>query len=348
MKKIKYMLYALFLCFLSLNVVNAAVCTEEITRVCTYDKYVISVSKDGTITGTVTGRASSVYSYASIPNTFTSSCPDSIYVFDNNNAGFYTIQVSESKILSTSKPINLEEDNSCEYNPNNSNPGTENGTTVTKVCNYIDYKITIFSDNSATGAYTGSGTYNYNVIVSGGSNYGTNCADTIYVVDNQTATTHNVTISKTNMRNASVYKLNTGKSGYTNLSGNETSDPDSDSSLKSEIGNAKLDTDIDFNTNNGCTSYLGPVEKGYPAYYLQFVFNLIKYAAIILLFILTIIDFAKATASKDNDAIKKAIITAIKRLIIAIVIFILPILIEFLFKLLGIYDSSECLELISK
>lgn len=104
-------------------------------------------------------------------------------------------------------------------------------------------------------------------------------------------------------------------------------------------GNNKLD----FDTSNGCESYLGnPKTKGEPAYYLQFVFNLIKYAAILLLFALTVMEFSKATVSSNQDAMKKALQNTIKRLIIAVVIFFLPILIKFVFELLGIYSAGTC------
>lgn len=104
---------------------------------------------------------------------------------------------------------------------------------------------------------------------------------------------------------------------------------------------------IDFDTSKGCESYLGnphpkPGEPKAPAYYLQFTFNLMKYAAIIILLVLTIIEYAKAVASSNQDAIKKATINTVKRLIIAVIIFVLPMLIEFLLKLLGIYSSSTC------
>ena len=91
-----------------------------------------------------------------------------------------------------------------------------------------------------------------------------------------------------------------------------------------------------------CESYLGPVKPGYPAYYLQFVFNLMKYIAIILLFVLTIIEFGKATVSSNQDAMKKAIQNTVKRFIIAVIIFFLPMLIEFLLQLLGVYSASTC------
>ena len=113
----------------------------------------------------------------------------------------------------------------------------------------------------------------------------------------------------------------------------------------SVIPKIDADIDLDFDTTKGCESYLGNPKDNVnkpPAYYLQFAFNLIKYAAIIMLIVLTVIDYAKAVASSNQDAIKKATMNTVKRLIIAAIIFLLPMLIEFLFKILGIYSSTTC------
>ena len=113
-------------------------------------------------------------------------------------------------------------------------------------------------------------------------------------------------------------------------------------SLEEGLGGAGLADDAipDFNTGN-CDSYLGAVKtKGTPAYYLDFAFDIIKYAAIAILFALTIMDFAKAITSSKQDALQKAIQTAIKRLIITIIIFFLPILIEFILDLLGVITTD--------
>lgn len=126
-----------------------------------------------------------------------------------------------------------------------------------------------------------------------------------------------------------------------NSNNNDSSNTNNDTNLSDWTlnGNNKLD----FNTSNGCESYLGnPKTKGDPAYYLQFVFNLIKYAAILLLFALTVMEFSKAVVSSNQDAMKKALQNTIKRLIIAVVIFFLPILIKFVFELLGIYSAGTC------
>lgn len=93
--------------------------------------------------------------------------------------------------------------------------------------------------------------------------------------------------------------------------------------------------------DGSCKSLLGDINsKQAPAYYLNFAFNLVKYIAIILLLALTIVDFAKATASSKEEAIKKAAQATIKRFIIAVIIFFLPDLINFILKLLGIVTTD--------
>ena len=94
---------------------------------------------------------------------------------------------------------------------------------------------------------------------------------------------------------------------------------------------------------NSCDSILGNVnDKNDPAYYLDFAFKILKYAAIIVLFVLTVLDFAKSMVSNDNDALKKSLKKAVKRIIICVIIFFLPILINFILNLLGVVDDPTC------
>ena len=78
--------------------------------------------------------------------------------------------------------------------------------------------------------------------------------------------------------------------------------------LEKEYQNYKLNLpidDIDFDVSNECDSYLGnPEVSGTPAYYLQFIFNIMKYAGILLLFALTVVDVVKAIASSNQDALQ--------------------------------------------
>lgn len=127
---------------------------------------------------------------------------------------------------------------------------------------------------------------------------------------------------------------------------NYSADPDE---VKEQVGiaisnlNMKVDWNADFDVDSNCDSYLGnPLTPGKPAYYMQFIFNLMKYIAIILLFVLSIVDFAKAITAGKDDALKKASITAVKRLIIVVIIFFLPNLMKFLLTLLGAYSADTC------
>ena len=69
--------------------------------------------------------------------------------------------------------------------------------------------------------------------------------------------------------------------------------------------------------------------------FLQQVFNVIKYAGPLLCLVMSIVDFVKAAASQDKDALVKAGKTTGKRVVYALILFFIPTLINFLFPLLG-------------
>lgn len=91
-----------------------------------------------------------------------------------------------------------------------------------------------------------------------------------------------------------------------------------------------------------CTSLLGnPETEGTPAFYLVKAFEVVKYVAIILLIVLTIIDFVGAVASQDNDVIMKTAKKAGIRAMLCVIIFLLPMLIQFVLK----YVSDRAIDL---
>ena len=65
-------------------------------------------------------------------------------------------------------------------------------------------------------------------------------------------------------------------------------------------------------------------------------YNVLKFAVPIILLAMSIKDFGTAIISQDNDAIKKSTNTFMKRLIIAVVILVLPTILNFLLELVGI------------
>lgn len=76
-----------------------------------------------------------------------------------------------------------------------------------------------------------------------------------------------------------------------------------------------------------------------PAYWMQWILNLMKYIAIIALLVLVVVDFLKAMVQNDKDAIKKAGMNAAKRFIFCVLIFFLPIIVEFIMSLFGAYGT---------
>lgn len=78
--------------------------------------------------------------------------------------------------------------------------------------------------------------------------------------------------------------------------------------------------------NEGCAVLTEPVKEK-----INWVLDFIKYGGAILAILLGALDFLKATLSDEDNASKKAFEKFIKRLIAAILIFLLPLLIEFLF-----------------
>lgn len=75
------------------------------------------------------------------------------------------------------------------------------------------------------------------------------------------------------------------------------------------------------------------------AYFLQQALTIMQYAGPILCLVLSISDFVKAAASQDKDALTKATKTTGKRIIFAMILFFIPVLVNFLFPLLGWYGT---------
>lgn len=90
-----------------------------------------------------------------------------------------------------------------------------------------------------------------------------------------------------------------------------------------------------------CDSILGRIDsKDAPAYYLDLLFTAIKYAAIIILVVFSMLDYVKAVVGKDDDAMSKANSKFLKRLVTCIIIFLAPILINEILSWANIVDTA--------
>ena len=71
--------------------------------------------------------------------------------------------------------------------------------------------------------------------------------------------------------------------------------------------------------------------------FLKDAFGLMKIAGPILVIIMTTIDLIKAVASGGKDDLPKLGAKTVKRLIYAVLLFVIPSLLDWVFKLFGIY-----------
>ncbi len=74
---------------------------------------------------------------------------------------------------------------------------------------------------------------------------------------------------------------------------------------------------------------------------LQEVFTIIRIAVPVLVVVLVSVDMLSAVTSGDEKSVKEAQSRAIKRIIIGVVIFFIPTLVNFILKMAG-YVSGTC------
>ena len=106
-------------------------------------------------------------------------------------------------------------------------------------------------------------------------------------------------------------------------------------------GSYKNNGDATNNTASGDCGVLGdPNNEDTIAYYLQQVFNIIRFAGPILVVLLTVYDLIKVVSeSKQDEQLKKVGIKTLKRVIYAVLLFVLPTLITIVFNLVGLYGT---------
>ncbi len=89
-----------------------------------------------------------------------------------------------------------------------------------------------------------------------------------------------------------------------------------------------------------CKAVLGDPENPDDfAYLLQDIFNVIKFGTPILIIAMTIVEYIKAVISSDKDQLTKANKKTIQRVVLGIVLFCIPVVLNFTFNLLGFYGT---------
>ncbi len=117
-----------------------------------------------------------------------------------------------------------------------------------------------------------------------------------------------------------------------------------DNSFNNDIVEDNIENKYEeYKTDSTCDTLLGSTTSpDYPAYWLKLALDIMKYLGIIALVVLSTIDFIKAIAEQDSDALSKATKTTISRLIFAVILFIFPPILQLLFDVAGITTDVNC------
>ena len=93
---------------------------------------------------------------------------------------------------------------------------------------------------------------------------------------------------------------------------------------------------------NDCVTLLGsPKTEGTPAYYVSVAFRVVKYVAVGLLIVLSTIDLISAIMSQDKEILNKTATKIVKRFVLCVVIFVLPIILDLVLQYI---NDSQYLE----
>lgn len=93
----------------------------------------------------------------------------------------------------------------------------------------------------------------------------------------------------------------------------------------------------DYNKEQTCNSLLGdPTDENSVAWLLQQIFDVIKIVGPILVVILSSIDFAQVIIKGDDEAMSKSIKKLGMRLLLAGLLFFIPLLVEVMLDLFGV------------
>ncbi|MBR1414166.1 MAG: hypothetical protein IJ574_05830 [Bacilli bacterium] len=92
-----------------------------------------------------------------------------------------------------------------------------------------------------------------------------------------------------------------------------------------------------------CVDIIGnPESEGTFGYYLQLIFNIMKYAAIILFAVFSVKDFFTAIINQDQKGVKKAFPVFTKRAVSVVIIFLLPTIVKFVISIFGKLQDPTC------
>ena len=123
--------------------------------------------------------------------------------------------------------------------------------------------------------------------------------------------------------------------GFVNAAGTNTN-----GTVEISAGAGKTDNSGFERSDSNCGILGDPNDDQTIAFYLQQVFNIIRFVGPILVLLMTILDLVKITAEQKQDGeLQKIGVKTLKRLIYAVILFMLPTLITTVFNFIGLYGT---------
>lgn len=324
-KKITYLLI-IFISMFMYNEVGAADCDNYACKTCSYDNFIFEISADSTGNLTLTDKHTGTYYFYEnnlIANDFynknsdTIECMSQIYARLDGGRNGLTASLHSTKCdkcVSKSKTGET---------GNNKTVGIKNKT---KSCDFTGYsnsgsiKVTLTSDGKKLSAVATSG-YKVNIQNISPFSVNTNCGDVVaYVSCGSNQNDKYCTISSEKL----------------------TVVPDDDSQTGDETPTVDDHNKGDEKDENKKEPV---VTDGETIKIVKRIYDIIKVLIPVLIVILSTVDFLKVVIYDDEKNYKSAFDKLVKRLIIGVIFFLLPILVSFVIKYSGLDVEQSYLEI---
>ena len=292
------------------------------------------------------GKSASAKHFCSTNNCDSLSCPSSIYMYpDTTGTNYYTFD-EPSATYKASIPLSNSSDNGKPFLSDQTQNDINNGNKYNPLsCEYYTYMP---KQGSSTPSKSSS--KNFVVAMDANGNFTITYKGGVVSNASSLANSGNITVEKfSSGKCPEIYVSCRNGNGNTYICsasvediyyGDQDASGDKEQNGTQKSENKTSDEGIEL-VEDGCGGVFGdPENPNYIAYYLQLIFNIMKFLGPVLVIVMSIIDLLKVTAEQKQDGeLEKLGTKTLKRLIYAVIIFVLPSLINYLFGLIGLYGT---------
>jgi len=359
MKKVNYILFILLSLIIFTGNVNASTtksgnyftCSSATNKciTCTYDKVTYYIKSDGSGSGSVAWEATSDSNYSSAKATDANvsdfcdgdncsnlKCKSSIYKYPDSQGNVtYTFTEPSSQYKAT---VNLTDssDNGKSVISEDTQQQIDNGTKYTpRSCSYYTY-----TTKQGSSTPTQSSTKNFTVTMDADGNFTITYNGQAVSNASSLANTGNITAKKFSNGCPTIYAscpTTTSSGVICSASTRDIYSGSTDGSADDSTSSTEQEALTDGATESDdflqiCDSTKNPqLVAGFR--FVGKLLNIVKIVVPIIIIVMGMIDLSKAVVDGNDSAIKKSLLTFIKRVIIGVLVFLAPTIIFGLYKL---------------